>query len=635
MAGLEPQSLEGLEISERVRILRLRAIGAYGFVYQGELISMGRPVATCAVKVMHPRPMCSPETLLQDLREQGRYIHPHLLALQHSGLVREDLARDWIYLAWELADYSVQDMLTRGSTLTPTQVREFLVHILEALRYLHAQGIVHGDIRPANILSTTTGWRLSGLEYRGVLQRRLEELGYSQNHFVFRAPESHERGAEHASADIWSLAVVAHAALTGHLPFDEEDSRDHSDMLWRIVNQDPIIEELGEPFDKLMTHCLSREPRLRWTAEQCLACLLGKPVIEIHASQTRPNGFEPIKPTLSPEPITAPPMASPPPPPPSTSPLYAALGVGLVLVGLFIGRFLLPPPPRLVQQVTSEQLQSQNYQVAILDERGRVSTQAAQAPLLRQDLGEGVVLDLVQIPAGDFDQGAVEGEIQREPDESPRHRVRLDAFYMGCYEVTQQQWAVVAKMPKVALELPLKPWAVDGAELPAQGISWDQAQEFCRRLSHGAQRVFRLPTEAEWEYACRGGPVEVPFHFGPLLTDEVANFAPLPTYTQSVPAGQDRGTVVNVRTFPYASHFGLYQMHGNVKEWCQDLYGPYSEKPQTNPSGPSQGRDRVLRGGGFRSPASACRTSARSHDSPEQSPNDVGFRVVISEVLSQ
>ena len=627
MAGIEPQTLEGEEISDRIRMTRLRAIGWIGYLYQGEMLSLGRPVASCAVKLMHPRPMCSADTLLQDLREQARYVHPHLLAVQQSGLVREGPARDWIYITSELADYSIQDLLTRGETLTPTQVRECLVQILEALRYLHAQGIVHGEIRPSNVLSTTTGWRLSGLEYRGSLSRRLEELGYSQNHFVFRAPEAQERGADHSSADMWSLAVVAHAALTGRLPFDEEESRDHSDLLWRIVNQDPQVEELDDPFDTLMTHCLVREPRLRWTAEQALACMLGKPVLETYFEQVKPAGHEP-----GPAEEMMPPLiASAPPPPPSSSPLYVGMGISLVLVGLFIGKFLLPPPPKKSLQVLPADLIQQKYTVAHLDDRGRMTTQEAQAPIVREDLGEGALLDLIQIPAGDFDQGAYQGELQCEMDEFPRHRVRLDTYYMSRYEITQRQWVAACAMPPVERNLPSAPWSMAGPEKPVHGVTWQEATEFCQRLSRGLGRLHRLPTEAEWEYACRGGPIDTPFHFGSLLTDQVANFAPLPPFTLTVPPGLNRNEVVGVQTFPYASHYGLYQMHGNVKEWCFDLYGPYSANAQINPRGPSSGHDRVLRGGGFRSPAARCRTSARYHEPPDQSNNDVGFRVVIPE----
>ncbi|MBX3169546.1 MAG: SUMF1/EgtB/PvdO family nonheme iron enzyme [Candidatus Eremiobacteraeota bacterium] len=631
MAGLEPQSLEGEEVSDRIRVTKLRAIGWIGYVYQGEMLSLGRPVASCAVKLIHPRPMCSPETLLQDLREQARFVHPHLLALQHSGLVREGVARDWIYLTSELADYSIQDLLTRGSILTPTQVREFLVQLLEALRYLHAQGIVHGEIRPPNVLSTTTGWRLSGLEYRGTLSRRLEELGYNQNHFVFRAPEAQERGADHSSADIWSLAVVAHAALTGRLPFDEEESRDRSDLLWRIVNQDPQFEHLEEPFDRLMTHCLVREPRLRWTAEQALACLSGRPVLETYFEQIRPSGYEsPAPPEPEPEPL----VVSAPPPPPSSSPLYVGLCVALLLVGLFIGKFLLPPPPKKVMQVNLGDLVNQEYSVAHLDDRGRITTQPAVAPVLSEDLGEGIHLDLVQIPGADFEQGASEAEVHRELDESPRHPVRISNFYIGRFEVTQAQWALALRMPSEGRTLPMNPWTKAGSDLPVHTVTWNDANEFCRRLTRYTGRVHRLPTEAEWEYTCRGGPVDTPFHYGPVLTDQVANFNPDPPFTQSIPMGMNRNEVVSVETYPYASHFGLYQLHGNVKEWCLDFYGPYSKEYQDNPRGPRSGEEKVLRGGGFRSPAANCRTSARYHEQPNRSGLDTGFRVVVPEVVA-
>lgn len=629
MAGLDPQSLEGENLSDRIRLVRLRAIGWLGYVYQGEVVSMGRPVASCAVKLLHARPMCSPETLLQDMREQARFVHPHLLSLQHSGIVRDGVARDWIFLASELAEHSIQDLLTRGTVLTPTQVRECLVHALEALRYLHGQGIVHGEIRPANLLATNSGWRLGGLEYRGTLGRRCEELGFSQNHFVFRAPEAQEKNADHSSADMWSLAVVAHAALTGRLPFDEEEARDRSDLQWRIVNQEPQPEALGQPFDSLMFNCLVRDPQQRWNADQALACMQGKSV-EDNPVRVQLSGYEPAPPPPAPEV----PVVASPPSAPNSSPLYVALGCSLVLVGLFIGKFLLPPPPRRITQVLATQLVTIPYEVGLLDSRGRLTTQPAQAPMLREDLGEGIQLELAQIPAGDFEQGSPPGEIQREADESPRRVVRVDTFYMSRYEITQQQWALACTWPKVERALPPTPARVIGPELPVSGVSWDDAREFCLRLTQQTGRLHRLPTEAEWEYACRGGPIDTPFHFGPVLTDEVANFAPEPTYTQSMPPSQDRGQPVPVQTFPYASHFGLFQMHGNVKEWCLDFYAPYPEGPASNPRGPDVGRDRVVRGGGYRSPAGRCRSAARFHEAESERPIDVGFRVVVPEVTN-
>lgn len=598
---------------------------------------MGRPVASCAVKLLQPRPMCSPDAILQELREQAGQAHPHLISLQQSGVIRSGPAQDWIYLVWELADYSLQDLLSRGETLTPTQVRECLVHILDALSYLHDQGVVHGEIRPSNILLTQSGWRLAGLEYRGLLSRRLEEVGFSQNHFVFRSPEAQERSADHPSADLWSLAVVAHAALTGHLPFDEEEARDRSDLLWRIVHEEPIPEPLGEPFDRLMANCLVREPSERWTAEQALQCMQGQPVIDIPRAALAtvyPVGYQPEAP---PQEETAPPpsQAFPEalPLPATTSPGYVILGLALIMIGLFIGKFLLPPPPRRITQVPETMQVPQQYSVAYLDERGRLQTRLAQAPVFQEDLGEGVTLDFIQIPSGDFEQGASPREAQQEVDERPRQRAHLDAYWMGRTEVTQLQWSLICSWPAVERELPRAPWRTSGENLPAHGISWEQAREFCLRLSSATGRLHRLPTESEWEYACRGGPYDSPFHFGPVLTDQVANFAPLPAFSTRVPPGRTPEGPLAVDTYPYANHFGLFQMHGNVKEWCSDFYGPYTDWMKVNPKGPKKGESRVLRGGSFRSPAFNCRSSARAHEAPALASPDVGFRVVIPDTI--
>ncbi len=239
-------------------------------------------------------------------------------------------------------------------------------------------------------------------------------------------------------------------------------------------------------------------------------------------------------------------------------------------------------------------------------------------PPLRLSLGKGVVLELVPIPAGWFWMGAPPDEAGRDED-APRHRVRISRpFYLGRYEVTQAQWlAVMDRLPS---------FFTGDASLPVDSVRWEQAHEFCRRVSQQTGRTVRLPTEAQWEYACRAGTTTA-FSFGPRLTPRDANF----DWTDG---GADGGVTLE-RTTPVGTFrpnaWGLYDMHGNVKEWCLDWYGRdyYRHSPSVDPRGPARGSQHVLRGGSWDDYARRCRSAYRGGHRPGDRDHTLGFRVCV------
>jgi formylglycine-generating enzyme required for sulfatase activity len=236
-----------------------------------------------------------------------------------------------------------------------------------------------------------------------------------------------------------------------------------------------------------------------------------------------------------------------------------------------------------------------------------------------EDLGNGVGLDMVYIPGGTFLMGAPEDEPESRDDERPQHEVTLQFFFMGRYTVTQTQWRVVASYPQIDRELNPDPSQFKGDKRPVEQVSWEDAVEFCKRLSAKTGREYKLPSEAQWEYACRAGTT-TPFHFGETITTDLANYNgtddQLGSYGRGT-KGEYRKQTTEVGSF-LANRFGLYDMHGNVWEWCEDDYHEsYKGAPTDGSAWIDEDRtntDPVLRGGSWIYYPNSCRSAYRGND---------------------
>jgi sulfatase modifying factor 1 len=222
------------------------------------------------------------------------------------------------------------------------------------------------------------------------------------------------------------------------------------------------------------------------------------------------------------------------------------------------------------------------------------------------------------IPAGTFLMGSPVPESGRFLDET-QHQVTLTkSFFMGTTVVTQGQWKKV---------MGTEPWkgkdyVQEGDNCPATYVSWDDAVAFCKKLSAMENKTYRLPTEAEWEYACRGGTTTA-YSFG---DDEKK----LGLYAWFMGNTYDGGeSFAHEVAVKLPNPFGLYDMHGNVWEWCSDWYGAYPSTPLTDPQGPNSGSSRVLRGGSWRSVPKNVRCASRGDGTPESRFSSYGFRVVL------
>jgi formylglycine-generating enzyme required for sulfatase activity len=226
---------------------------------------------------------------------------------------------------------------------------------------------------------------------------------------------------------------------------------------------------------------------------------------------------------------------------------------------------------------------------------------------------------MVAIPPGIFLMGSSRNEDRREEDEV-QHEVQISrGFHMGATEVTQAQWQKV---------MGTNPASYQADTSPVNLVAWNDAQQFCARLSELDGRSYRLPTEAEWEYACRAG-TSTPFHYGWSIHTDQANYRGDVGYGGGAP-GMDRRRTHPVGQFP-PNDWGLHDMHGNVFEWCSDWYAAYPNGPVTDPKGPAAGTARVFRGGSFYNLPHLVRAAFRGLSSPSYSSRLVGLRVVCDE----
>ena len=313
-----------------------------------------------------------------------------------------------------------------------------------------------------------------------------------------------------------------------------------------------------------------------------------------------------------------------------------------------------------------------------------IKKEQRQARYYTEDLGNDITLDMMEIPKGEFMMGTDDAEIARLckeyeinyfQAESPQHKVTVPRFFMGKYPITQAQWKAVCQAVPSAnvsqtdlkVNIDLKedpsdfkdPYQQDQETIerwlrPVENVNWYEAVEFCERLSKLTGRDYRLPSEAEWEYACRAGTTTA-FHFGETITTDLANYQGTDfEYEKKIypgnygkgPKGIYREQTTPVGHFKVANAFGLYDMHGNVWEWCQDDFHdnykdapndgsawinprnynidnqPYSEENDDNKL------KKVLRGGSWNFYPYVCRCASRDFYNPRAYSNVVGFRVV-------
>ncbi|MBI4854287.1 MAG: SUMF1/EgtB/PvdO family nonheme iron enzyme [Acidobacteria bacterium] len=278
------------------------------------------------------------------------------------------------------------------------------------------------------------------------------------------------------------------------------------------------------------------------------------------------------------------------------------------------------------------------FETVKVDIKGKIiERKKKQANQYIEHLGNGVMLEMVEIPAGEFMMGTSESDIEKVvaeykrygwggewiKTEMPQHKVTIPTFYIGKYQITQGQWKrIMGDNPSHFKR---------NDKLPVENVSWEDSSKFCEKLSDKTGRKYRLPSETEWEYACRAGS-KTAFTFGETINTEIVNYYGYRPYGEAA-KGENRANTIAVGSLGVANEFGIYDMHGNVWEWCQDEWHDNYNNALMDGSAleiiHSKNIPRILRGGSYNHNAAYCRSAYRSRIMPNTCNFDLGFRVVL------
>ncbi|MGK7902249.1 MAG: SUMF1/EgtB/PvdO family nonheme iron enzyme [Hormoscilla sp.] len=511
---------------------------------------------------------------------------PALFAYFQADLQLPAGTYPYLYLAQEYVEgENLLQALTQKQAFDEAEVRSILADLLPILDLIHSRGVIHRDIKPENIMQRRSDKRLVLIDF-GVskqatgtslpLGSTVGTMGSGKTTagtLGYAPPEQMLYGKAYAASDLYALGATCIHLLTGENPFflfEPMDSR----WLWQ-----ESLQRQGKSVSPQLTQVieglLREKPKDRYqSATEVLAALNSKTGQSV-----------PLSTIISmPRKTGAAHQANP--------------------------------------QSKANTLPTFEFEVVIIDKGGReTSDRRLRAEFYREDLGNGVILEMVSIPGGKFTIGSPESEVGRQKTEGPQREVTISPFFMGKFPITQAQWQAV---------MGNNPSKFKGANRPVENVSWNDAVEFCQQLSRKTGKTYRLPSEAQWEYACRAGTT-TPFHFGETITADLANYNGMNTYGQE-PKGSYREQTTPVGYFQVANNFGLYDIHGNVWEWCADPWHETYRGILADGSIWEFGGDdsfRMLRGGSWVNYPANCRRAYRGRNSPGDGNTFVGLRVVV------
>jgi formylglycine-generating enzyme required for sulfatase activity/predicted Ser/Thr protein kinase len=646
---------------DRFLIQAILGSGGFGVAYRAEDRKERRQVV---IKTLNQRQQNQAdfaeqqEKFMNEAMKLKGFAHPNIVKVYEVILVEGLWGMVMEYIdGQELAEY-----VEEKGKLTESQALKYIKQVGEALIYIHEKGFLHRDIKPHNIMLRAGSQEAVLIDF-GLAREYIDGKTLSMTNFITPAYAPIEQYDRHghfgAYTDIYALAVTLYHLVTGERPIFLAQGRLEAQNRGESVDRflwDKIPKGITNRTKQGIIQGMAVLPEERPQTMGDLFQILGlgaQPVIIL------PN---PPLVTFKPKPPITPPRtfqdkvrAQPldtlvePVPEKKTAPNpsnrrnfikwlgFGGIGAVSFLALSQIGKNPSDTPPRVLYPfkpvdrnptappvADAPKLSKIQFTSIKLNDKGVIITKpSASAQIYKEALGNGVDLKMVKIPGGKFMMGSPESEKNRVTNESPQHQVTVTEFYLAQTLVTQAQYrAIVGKNPS---------YFKGNDRLPVEQVSWTEAVEFCEKLSRKTSRTYRLPSEAEWEYACRAGS-KTPYAFGETINPLVVNYDGNAPYGGAA-KGLSRQKTTPVGSFP-PNLFGLYDMHGNLWEWCLDEWNdnyngaPTDGSARGNIISRQKNIKRLLCGGSWYSHAQYCRTAGRYYYAASLRSNNIGFRVL-------
>ncbi|MEG3833364.1 bifunctional serine/threonine-protein kinase/formylglycine-generating enzyme family protein [Microcoleus sp. Z1_C3] len=627
-------------LRNRFRMIKLLGQGGFGRTYLAEDIDrLNQP---CVVKQLAPdvqgtwainKAVELFQLEARQLQQLGQ--HPQIPSLDAYF---ED--NKYLYLVQQFVDGdNLLTLFQNQGIWQESQVKQLLLELLPVLKFIHEQKIVHRDIKPENIMRRRSDGLLMLIDF-GVSKQLsgtvISRQGTQIGSHGYAPLEQMQGGEAYAASDLFSLGATAFHLLTGVHPYGLWTEHGYS---WTANWQQHLKSPIDKELELILSKLLAKDIQQRYqSAEEVLRDFQGQsrqspaptpnptiPVIPQHSLPLRTNttrrgflqlagfaggGFalavlgqsllnnkssssSPNLPPSSnkeaPSPKSSAQKSSPKTTAKSSSPKPSPK----------------PAPETPKPQPSSNALKSFTFETVTVNSTGQIANRRqGKAQAFIENIGNAITLEMVALPGGSFLMGSPDTEAGRSSYEGPQRTVNIPAFFIGKYEITQEQYQAV---------MGNNPSEFKGAKLPVEKVSWNDAVEFCKRLSKKTGKTYRLPSQAEWEYACRAG-TKTPFYFGETITPDLVNYNGNNPYA-GASKGLYRTQTTDVGNFS-PNAFGLYDMHGNVWEWCSHPDNDRSDR-------------RVRCGGSWNDTAVNCRSAYRLSNLAGDRYSDIGFRVAL------